>query len=233
MGLVDLLLLGDGRAPVGSYAHSFGLESAVEAGDVTDLDALAGFVSARLATVGAVDATFAAAVHLRLHAPRTAERGTARTLGEADAQLTARTPSPALRRSSRELGRHLLRLAVGTWPDAILDEARVARPDGWLQPITLGTVGVPAGLSARDTASVCGYGLASGIASAGLRLLGLDPVAVHAMLAELGDQIDDVAGDAAAGARSPLNELPAYSAPLVDIRAECHAADPGGRLFAS
>ena len=49
-GLATLLLLADGRLPSGAHAHSGGLEAAVAAGRVTDLDSLTGFLHGRLAT---------------------------------------------------------------------------------------------------------------------------------------------------------------------------------------
>jgi hypothetical protein len=56
-----LLLLADGRLPAGGYAHSGGLEPAIQAGQVRDLDDVAAFIGGRLDTVGQMAATFAAA----------------------------------------------------------------------------------------------------------------------------------------------------------------------------
>lgn len=55
-----LLLLADGRFPAGGHAYSAGTESAVRYGDVTDAASLERFLVGRLATVGVVDAAFAA-----------------------------------------------------------------------------------------------------------------------------------------------------------------------------
>lgn len=231
MGLVDLLLLGDGRAPVGVYAHSFGLESAVAAGDVDTATDHAAFVEQRLRVAGSVDAAFAAAAHLRWGGASPGSGPAA--LAPVEAELAARISSPAVRTASRELGRHLLRLAVRAWPCAPLQALRAARPHGWLQPVAVGAVGVAAGLEARETAVLSAYGLASAIASAGVRLLGLDPIDVHALLARLGPQIESLADAAVTAARGSLDALPAHAVPLIDIRAEHHAAPSTGRLFAS
>ena len=61
MSLATLLVLADGRLPAVGHAHSGGLEAAVAAGRVRDVDGLAGFLRGRLATSGVVAAVFAAA----------------------------------------------------------------------------------------------------------------------------------------------------------------------------
>ena len=55
------LLLGDSRFPAGGHAHSGGVEPAVTAGTVTDLDSLELFLRGRLRTSGLVSAAVAAA----------------------------------------------------------------------------------------------------------------------------------------------------------------------------
>lgn len=224
-----LLLLADGRAPVGTYAHSFGLEAAVAAGDVHDVASLAAFVDVRLRTAGTVDAGFAAAVCVR------AGKGVLvpAVLDEADAEYAARLTAPALAASSRELGRYFMRLGATAWPSRALTAAGPARPQGWHHPVALGLVGSCAGLRPGDAALCAAHGLAAGLASAGVRLLGLDPVAVYAAQARLADTLDRMAAAAAQSAAQPFADLPVRSAPLVDVRAEQHAAAGAVRLFAS
>jgi urease accessory protein len=65
-----------------------------------------------------------------------------------------------------------------------------------------------------------------------VRLLGLDPYGVQAMLARLSAGCDEVASAAARAAHLPVDELPAASAPLLEIGAEVHASWEV-RLFAS
>ncbi|MET0491928.1 MAG: urease accessory protein UreF, partial [Actinoplanes sp.] len=69
-------------------------------------------------------------------------------------------------------------------------------------------------------------------ASAAVRLLGLDPYAVHALLARLAPECDRIAADAASRINDPVDDLPAAGAPLLDIGAELHATWEV-RLFAS
>ncbi len=76
------------------------------------------------------------------------------------------------------------------------------------------------------------HGTITGPASAAVRLLGLDPYAVHALLARLAPECDRIAELAASRSGDPVDELPAAGAPLLDIGAEHHATWEV-RLFAS
>ena len=216
MSLATLLVLADGRLPAGGHAHSGGLEAAVVAGRVRDLDGLAGFLRGRLATTGVVTAAFSAVACAR----------TGRW-AELDAGLDARTPSPALRRASRAQGRALLRAGRAMWPGLPAGE-----PSAPHHPVALGAVAAAAGLTAADAAVTAAYATVSGPASAAVRLLGLDPYRVHALLAGLAGECDTVAAQAAALIDEPVDALPATGAPLLDVGAELHATWEV-RLFAS
>jgi urease accessory protein len=94
----------------------------------------------------------------------------------------------------------------------------------------LGAATTVAGGAADDAARIAAYGSVTGPASAAVRLLGLDPLGVHAVLAALAGRIDSVASEASAAVRA--GELPAASAPALDLFAELHQrADM--RLFES
>jgi urease accessory protein len=71
-----------------------------------------------------------------------------------------------------------------------------------------------------------------GPATAAVRLLGLDPVAVHAAVARLGPELSAVATEGAGCVGTRPAELPSTAAPLLDICAERHATWEV-RLFAS
>ncbi|MET7947128.1 urease accessory UreF family protein [Micromonospora sp. NPDC005324] len=224
-----LLLLADGRFPAGAHAHSGGLEAAVAAGRVTDLPSLEAFLAGRLATAGLVGAAFAAAAHRAAVLAGSAARSGA--LARLDAELDARTAAPALRTVSRRQGRALLRAGRSIWPDAPFADLP-ATPGGPHQPLVLGLLCAAAGLSRLETATIAAYGTLTGAASAGVRLLGLDPYQVQALLVGLADACDGTAADAARAADDPPERLPAAAAPLADIHAEIHATWEV-RLFAS
>jgi urease accessory protein len=214
VSLATLLVLADGRLPAGGHAHSGGLEAAVAAGRVRDVASVDGFLRGRLTTGGLVSAAFSAVA-----CARTGE------WFSLDAGLDARTPSPALRRASRAQGRALLRAGRAMWAlPAIGREPHHA--------VALGVLAAAAGLRPVEAAVAAAHGSVSGPASAAVRLLGLDPYAVHALLAALAPEIDRVAADAAGRIGDPVDALPAASAPLLDVGAELHATWEV-RLFAS
>jgi urease accessory protein len=215
-----LLLLADGRYPSGGHAHSGGLEAAAQAGRVRDLPSLEAFLRGRLATAGTVAAAFAAAAAGRA--------GRADALADLDAGLDARTASPALRLASRRQGRALLRAGRATWPSPVFDGV----PGDAHQPVALGVTAAAAGLGVEQAALAAAYGVLSGPAAAAVRLLGLDPYPVQALLSRLAAGCDAVAATAAGHAGRPVDELPAGTAPLLDISAEVHASWEV-RLFAS
>jgi urease accessory protein len=208
MSSANLLLLADSRLPAGSHAHSGGLEAAVAAKRVTDPATLDAFLRGRLATAGLVTAAFAAAA--------------TRSTVDMDEELDARIPSPVLRAVSRQQGRALLRAGRAMWT---LPATTRTDPH---HPVALGIVAKAAGLTALDAALAAAYASVTGPASAAVRLLGLDPYEVQALLAALAPECDRVA----AAAAEPTDDLPAAGAPLLDITAEDHATWEV-RLFAS
>ncbi|MGN9912958.1 urease accessory protein UreF [Phytohabitans sp. LJ34] len=208
MSGATLLLLADGRFPAGGHAHSGGLEAAVTAGRVRDLETLAAFLRGRLATAGVVSAAFATA----------ACRGDG--LHTLEEELDARTPSPALRKASRAQGRALLRAGRTLWTLSTVERELH-------HPVALGVVAAAAGLTPAEAALTAAYGTVTGPAGAAVRLLGLDPYATHALVARLAPACDAVAARA-----TTVDDLPACSAPLLDIGAEAHATWEV-RLFAS
>ncbi len=204
-----LLLLADGRAPSGGYAHSGGIEAAVTGGEVADEATLEAFLRGRLGTVGRVAAGLAAAAALA---------GDDVALAALDGETDARTPSPAARDASRAAGRALLRMVRTAWPSDRYAALGV-RPH--VAPL-LGVAAAVAGGTAADAAGLAATAAVAGPASAAVRLLGLDPLAVHAVLARLAPLVDAVAVEAAAAAA--VGELPDDSAPHLDVLAEAHAA---------
>ena len=232
-----VLMLADSRLPAGGHAHSGGVEAALAAGLVRDLAGLAVFLAGRLRTAGHTAAAIAAAAAHLASTTDAAGLPSDRLWSDLDAETDARTPSPAQRLASRQQGRGLLRAGRAAWPAPWLATLS-STAGGPHHPVVLGAVAAAAGCSAHDAAVVAGYLAVSGPAQAALRLHGLDPIAVHALVAGLAGEIAAVAataavaGAAAAGATGNLADLPAPAAPRLDLLAEAHAR-AAVRLFAS
>jgi urease accessory protein len=228
-----LLLLLDSRAPAGAHHHSGGMEAAVMTGLVTDLDSAEDFCRTKLLTSARVSAAFAAA-SARLF--RT-ERGVVPArLPLLDTEYEARIPAEATRSASRQLGRGLSRLLRSVLCNSDLADlatafAGCAGPAPH-QPLVLGAGVALAGGDEELAARAAALGACAGPASAAVRLLGLDPFAVQAMLARLAPEVDQCAAIAAAAAAGPPCSLPADGAPALDLLADYHLMAEV-RLFAS
>ncbi len=242
-----LLLLLDSRAPAGAHHHSGGMEAAVGTGLVGNLAGLEDFCRTRLRTSARVAAAFAAAAarlqsdsaeRAAVSAPAPpqavpAQERWAQEWALLDAEFEARTPSEATRTASRQLGGGLLRLLRSVLPEADLVTPWALctgqRPH---HPLVLGAGVSLAGGSPELAARAAALSACAGPASAAVRLLGLDPFGVQAMLARLAPGIDECAKFAAQAAGRPPSSLPADSAPALDLLPDYHLTAEV-RLFAS
>ncbi|MDQ3679914.1 MAG: urease accessory protein UreF [Actinomycetota bacterium] len=228
-GIASLLVLADGRFPSGGHAYSGGVEAAVAAGRVQGAGDLRAFLAGRLHTTGAVAGALAAAGCGLAGDERAVDAGAWRALdAEADARITA----PALRDSSRRQGRQVLRAGRAVWPGDVLDQLVDAVPTGAHHPVALGAVAAAGGLTGAEAALAATYDSVCGPAMAAVRLLGLDPYAVHSLVADLAPAMEVAAAQAARRSTGPLSELPALAAPLLDLSAESHVRAEV-RFFAS
>ena len=230
-----LLLLLDGRAPAGAHAHSGGLEAAVTAGIVGDVDDVRAFCRGRLRTSGRVAAAFAAAACAAWPAGPARPSGPSGPSGDwrtLHAELDARMPAEAMRTASYAMGAGLRRLLHSLAADLTV------LGDPVHHPVALGSGVAFAGGTPEDAARAAALGVCTSAASAAVRLLGLDPYAVQGLLAELAPEIDTLATrscnfgppDAAEGCT--IAKLPADSAPGLDLLADVHLTQEV-RLFAS
>jgi urease accessory protein len=216
------LLLADSRTPTGAYAHSSGLEAAVE--DGLTAAGVESFLRGRMCTVGRVDASLAAA------AARLARAGSVPDLLQLDREAEARCASPPLRRSSSVLGRSLLRTGATLWPsDPTLPayrEASSATP----RAVAFGVVAHAAGIDPEEASMLVLYEDAAGVASAAVKLLPVDGAAATAWVAALASEMETVAAEAARP--TAIENLPSACAPLLDARSLVHDTKEA-RLFVS
>ncbi|AIG73493.1 urease accessory protein UreF [Amycolatopsis japonica] len=222
---LSAVILADSRFPGGGHVHSGGLEEAVARKLITHERDLPGFLSGRLRTAGSLAAVFAAAA---AHAAaRNVRSGHWRRL---DLELDARTPSLAQREASRAQGRGTARAGKAAWPSPVLSQLLKETPRPHHPVIVGALIGVP-----FDAAMAVAYLAISGPASAAVRLLGLDPFAVNAVVARLADEVQEVSRRAAEVAGDDPADLPAPGSPALDLFAEAHARhhQEEVRLFAS
>lgn len=208
MPTASVLLLADARFPAGGHAHSGGVEPAYTAGAVADLPSLELFLRGRLRTSGVTAAGLAAAA---------CDPGA--NWAALDAEADARMPSAAQRDASRRQGRALLRAVRAAWPQARYLEHLGHAPH---HPVVLGAAAATAGCAPAQAAHTAAYQSVAGPASAAVRLFGLDPIAVSAIVARIAPEID----------RMRWEDLPFPSAPNLDLLAELHTTAEV-RLFES
>lgn len=225
-----LLLLLDSRAPAGGHSHSGGMEATVAAADLRTVNDVEDFCRARLRTNARVAAAFAGyACHLWT------ESADCDRWAQLDQELQARTPSPAMRTASRQLGSGLRRLLTAMAPQVNLRTpwAGCTRPAPH-HALVLGAGVAIAGGDVELAARAAALSACTAPASAAVRLLGLDPFAVQRMLAQLTPQIDRLSRETAELiAADPLPaDLPADAAPALDLLADYHITTEV-RLFAS
>jgi urease accessory protein len=197
-----LLLLLDSQAPAGAHHHSAGMEAAITAGLVTDLAGTEDFCQPRLRTSARVAASFAAASGRLFSAER------ADLDSSLPAELAVLDAEYEARVPSEATRRASRELGPGLW--------RLLRSV----------------LRETDLVTAFSRCACAGPASAAVRLLGLDPFAVHAMLARLAPDVDACAAAAARAACLPPASLPAHGAPALDLLADYHLTAEV-RLFAS
>jgi urease accessory protein len=225
-----LAMLADARLPTGAHTQSAGLEPALRAGlDPADVPA---YIAARLRTVVAVEAgTAVVARHVALAGG---------DLAVVEEAWAARTPSAALRESSRRLGRGYVRLLERLWPAGGADGGPGGgpdrrRPDGLRRrpvsrPVALGMVAARCGLDAANVARQVGYDDAQTVAAATLKLAPVDPVTTTRWVLDAHPLVEDLAARVAS--LTDPADIPAGGAPLVELWAEIHATTTE-RLFSA
>ena len=194
--LVALLQFADGLFPAGGFAHSFGLETYVQDGLVTDRAGLESFVIAHLeGSAGPADAVATAA------AVRLAAGGDLGGWVALDARLEAMKAVPETRAASRQMGRQTLRVASATAADSFVTELARAVDDGLAaghHATVLGAVLGRAGVEAEGAAAAYLYSTAALLVGAGLRLVALGQLDGQRVLTAMRPRVARLAAVAAA-----------------------------------
>jgi urease accessory protein len=210
--------LADSALPTGGFAHSGGLEAAMQLGRLEGAGRLPSFVEQSLWQAGTFSLPFAQAAR--------ADPGGFAPL---DARCDAATPGQVANRASRAQGRSFLR-AVSRISPAVEDLARQATASGLpghLAPSFGAALGL-LGASEAECTRLFLFQAARGLLSAAVRLGLAGPLEAQELLARSG-AIADAVASACAG--RPAEEAAAAS-PLLDLL-QSHQVRLYSRLFQS
>jgi urease accessory protein len=230
---LSLLQFSDGLFPVGSYAHSFGLESYAAAGTIHDASGVESFLLAYLqGSVAPTDVV--AMVASRKAALREGPVRMEQCL-IIDRSLDAMKSASELRDASRQMGRQVLRIATNLGEPfashglaAGLFRAVESEETPGHHAMAFGVVGAVLGWAERDMACAYLYSACAGLVAAALRLLSLGQLAGQRILWALGPSIARLAEEAQG---KDMGDIWSF-APAIEIAAMRHAT-LDARLFRS
>ena len=229
---LSLLQFTDGLFPMGSYAHSLGLETYVAEGTIRDAKGVEHFLLSFLqGSVAPTDAVAALSSWRAALAGRSAKRQCVTI----DHSLEAMKLASELRDASRQMGRQMLRIAANLGgPFALkgltadLFSAVQSEETAGHHAMVFGVVGAALGWQERETACAFLYSTCAGLVAAALRLLPLGQVAGQQILWSLATPIATV-GDEIQGTN--MADIWSFS-PGIEIAAMRHAK-LDARLFRS
>jgi len=223
---LSLLQFTDGLFPAGAYAHSFGLEACVQAGEIRDAAGVEAFLRAYLE--GCAGPTDAVALVCARRA--VAEDNLASCLAF-DEMLDAMKAPSELRDASRQMGRQTLRVATHLPCHPMLEEfgkAVAGEITPGHHPIVFGMIGGILGWGALEMTGAYLYSTSAALVGASLRLLPLGQLAGQRMVWNVKPLIATLAEDA-----QDKREADMWSfAPALEIASMRHAL-LDARLFRS
>jgi urease accessory protein len=224
--LLTLLRLADGLFPAGGFAHSFGLETYVQAGVVRGAADLAALLRVQLeGSAGPMDAVAVAC------ASRFAAAGDVDGCADLDARLDAAKWVPEFRTASLQMGRQTLRVALATGPARFLGTLAQALGDAGAtghHAMWFGAALGCRGVAAEAAAAAYLHSTAVLVVNAALRLLPMGQIEGQVVLASAQPLMTELASRAAA---ATFDDLWSFT-PGLEIAGLRHA-DLGGRLFRS
>jgi urease accessory protein len=213
--LARALQFGDSMFPVGAFAFSGGLESAIQKRVVTDAETLAAYARTAVEQAASGDGIALVWAH------RAAVAGDIAELVRIDERVFARKLSSETRTMTVRMGKKFAEMGAEVVGAPLLNAWRETIGSGatpGCYPVALAVNFAAQGLAARDAFVVHQYGVAAMILSAALRLMKVSHVDTQRILYQL-DAGADAAYEAAAAAR--LADMAGF-APLTEILAAVH-----------
>jgi urease accessory protein len=213
--VVRMLQFGDSMFPIGAFAFSGGLESAVQKRVVTDAVTLEAFVRTAVEQAAMGDGIAVVWAH------RAAAAGDVDELVRIDERVHARKLSSETRTMSVRMGKKFAELGADVTGAPLLAAWRDRIDAGdtpGCYPVALAVNFAVQGLPVRDAFVVHQYGVAAMILSAALRLMKISHVETQRMLYRL--NADAEAGYEVAS-RARLVDMAGF-APLTEVLAAAH-----------
>ena len=224
-GMYRLLTWGSPSYPTGAFSYSHGLEWAVEAGTVTDLDSLLDYIEAVLRRGGGwIDAVLFA------HVWRVASlHGVSAELDELLELASALRGSAETALESRQQGSAFLGVTRRAWPHALLDELHTHLNDNPLAHCAAVAVACAAhGVALEQALHAYLHAFAANLVSAGARLIPLGQTDAQIGIARLAAVITTVRDRAL---QTDLRDL-GTAAPMLELSSLWHETQYT-RLFRS
>jgi urease accessory protein len=214
--LLYLLQVANGNFPIGSFSHSYGLETLIQDGRITDAEGLAEIASLWLRYGVAMSEGGAVAVAFR------ATRGNDfPMLAALDEVLTALKLTRETREASIKIGHAFLRTVSGTFAWQSVDRYRRATADGCCTghyATAFGVAAADAGVSATEALLAFLHAALYGVVGVAVRIVPLGQLDAQRVVAGSWPQIVECAASAL---RLDLDDLSA-PATVLDIASMRH-----------
>jgi urease accessory protein len=213
--LARMLQFGDSVFPIGGFAFSGGLESAIQTRVVTDAGTLLAFTRTAVEQANRGDGIGLVCAH------RAARAGDVDELVRIDERLYARKLSDETRAMSVRMGKKFTEMGAqvtGSAPLLAWRERVASGATPGCYPVALAVNFAAQGLAARDAFVVHQYGVAATILSAALRLMRVSHVDTQQMLYAINE---DVEANYQRAAEATLSDMAGF-APLAEILAAVH-----------
>jgi urease accessory protein len=192
--LLYLLQVANGSFPIGSFSHSYGLETLIQDGRITDAEGLADIASLWLRY--GVATSEGGAVGVAFQATRGNDFP---MLAALDEVLTALKLTRETREASIKIGHAFLRTVSGTFAWESVDRYRRATADGCCTghyATAFGVAAADAGVSATEALLAFLHAALSGVVGVAVRIVPLGQLDAQRVLAGSWPQIVDCAATA-------------------------------------
>lgn len=213
--LARLLQFSDSTLPIGSFAFSNGLESALQTGVVSDPESLLSYVDLILRQTSRMDGI------ALLHAHRAALAGDYEAILEADSELFCRRVGEEQQMMLTRMGKKFAELVLKIMPSPLLErwlgDIKANAAPGCL-PIGQALALAHMGVDEVEAFVMHQYGIASMLLSAALRLMRIDHIDTQRILFTAQERVE---GDYQAARDLSLDEMASF-APVFDVLVAHH-----------